>query len=484
MHQHNHPCACCEALCSSLTRRRWMKGVAASALAAQMGLLDFASELFAAPLRPKSQPAVRVLFIRPKDQKQYWMSWPGNDYNADAKQKEFTETLTRLANELGITLQVDAAAVEDDASADAALERMKAAKPDGAMVIQMHLSYWKPTNRVLEKCGVPAIVFARMGTTFTGQMQVARKLPRVYVASTTGLQWLRYGMRMFKTMADMRQSRLCILRGEKTEDKVLQPVGTTLHYVPVERWVKEFQSRAVDDQVRAVAEHYSKTARKTIEPNTQNILDAAKNYFVARRIMETENCDGISLDCLPLVRYAKIPCPPCIAWSKLNDEGSVGACEADWNAALSLRLVSLLFERPGFMQDPVPDTVNNTLLGAHCSSPTKLAGFDQPPAPFILRDHHESNTGVAPQVLWKEGQAVTVMEFNGPAQIIVGTGRVLRNIDTPQEGGCRTSVELAMDHVENVMDTKGFHQLFVYGTLEQPLRAYGKLAGIEVLPIA
>ena len=164
--------------------------------------------------------------------------------------------------------------------------------------------------------------------------------------------------------------------------------------------------------------------------------------------------------------------------------GSVGACERDWNAAISMRLISLLFERPGFMQDPAPNTVKNTLMGAHCSSPTKLDGFSAEPEPFILRNHHESETGVAPQVLWRVGQEVTVMEFDGPGEIIVGTGRVLRNFDTPPEGGCRTSVELAMDNVSDVMDTRGFHQLFIYGKLDHDLRAYGKLAGIDVLPIA
>ena len=75
------------------------------------------------------------------------------------------------------------------------------------------------------------------------------------------------------------------------------------------------------------------------------------------------------------------------------------------------------------------------------------------------------------------------MEFDGPDKIIVGTGRVTRNFDTPPEGGCRTSVELAMDNVSDAMDVKGFHQLFVYGKLDHDLRAYGKLAGIQVLPI-
>ena len=160
------------------------------------------------------------------------------------------------------------------------------------------------------------------------------------------------------------------------------------------------------------------------------------------------------------------------------------------------------------MQDPAPNTINNTLVGAHCTCPTKLAGFDRPSEPFILRSHHESETGVAPQVLWRKGNEVTVLgleglgriivdgaeivlpgprwmlELDGPSKIIVGTGRVVRNIESPPEGGCRTSVELAMDDVANVMDIKGFHQLFIYGKLDRQVKAYGKLAGIDVQPIA
>jgi hypothetical protein len=199
--------------------------------------------------------------------------------------------------------------------------------------------------------------------------------------------------------------------------------------------------------------------------------------------MAAENCQGISVDCLPLVENRLIPCPPCIAWLRLNDEGSVGACEADWNAAISLRLTSLLFDRPGFIQDPAPDTTRNTLMGAHCSCPTKLDGFDKPPASLILRSHSESNTGVSPQVLWRVGQKVTVMDFDGPGKIILGTGRVLRNIETPPAGGCRTSVELEMDDLADSRDAKGFHQLFIYGDLESPFKAYCQLAGIEVVHV-
>jgi hypothetical protein len=132
------------------------------------------------------------------------------------------------------------------------------------------------------------------------------------------------------------------------------------------------------------------------------------------------------------------------------------------------------------MQDPAPNTVRNTLNGAHCSCPTKLDGFDKPVSPLILRNHSESEIGVSPQVLWRRDQKVTVMKFEGPEKMIVGTGRVLRNIDTPPSGGCRTSLEIELDNVPDARDTRGFHQLFIYGDLEDTFKAYGQLAGIKV----
>jgi hypothetical protein len=172
-----------------------------------------------------------------------------------------------------------------------------------------------------------------------------------------------------------------------------------------------------------------------------------------------------------------------MAWQRLNNEGGVGACECDWNAAISLRLCALLTGRPGFMQDPVPNTVNNTFMGAHCTSASKLRGFDQPAEPVILRSHTESDVGVSPQVIWPVGEQVTVMKFDGPGKIILGTGKLLANIDTPPCGGCRTSIEVQMDNIADSRDTKGFHQLFILGRHERLFRAYCHLAGIEVVPV-
>ena len=464
-----------------LNRRRFLKSSGAIALATNLGLLDYASSLFAAQPKPVGKPRVRVVFVRP-DVKSYWMGWPGAAYDIMARQRQYTKILTSAAEKFGVQLGINPDPLDDESAVNTCLEQLKKQPPDGLVVVSMSLNQsWPHINNIAKNRGkIPTIVFSPMGTSFTAHLQGTRNIPGVYVAATQDLDWLDFAIKMLRTIWDMKNTRLCIVQGNKTQDRKLNVIGTTLHYIPRARYPKEFRKVEKSDEVRAIADYYTKNAKKIVEPTKQDIINAAKNYVLAKRIMAAENCQGISVDCLPLVQDRLIPAPPCIAWLRLNDEGSVGACEAEWNSAISLRLTSLLFDRPGFMQDPAPNTTRNTLMGAHCSCPTKLDGFDKPPAPFILRSHSESTTGVAPQVLWREGQKVTIMKFQGPESIILGTGRMLRNIDTPPAGGCRTSVELELDDVPDCRDTKGFHQLFVYGDLELPFKAYCQLAGIKV----
>ncbi|MHC4557924.1 MAG: hypothetical protein ACYS80_11545 [Planctomycetota bacterium] len=467
-----------------LNRRSFLRNAGALAVATKIGLFDFASSLFAVQPRTPGKPLVRVVFVRP-NVKGYWMGWPGAAYDIGARQRQYTEILTSAADKFNVQLDIRPEPLVDESAVNTCLDQLKNQPPDGLIVVSMSLNQsWPHINNIAKNRGeIPTIVFSPMGTSFTAHLQGTRDIPGVYVAATQDLDWLNFGIRMFRTIHDMKNTRLCIVQGDKTQDRKLKVIGTTLHYIPRNRYPKEFSKVENSDEVRALADYYTKNARKIVEPTKQDIINSVKNYVLARRIMDAENCQGISVDCLPLVENRLIPAPPCIAWLRLNDEGSVGACEAEWNSAISLQLTSLLFDRPGFMQDPAPNTVNNTLMGAHCSCPTKLDGFDKPSEPFILRNHSESETGVSPQVLWRIGQKVTVMKFQGPESIILGTGRVLRNIETPPAGGCRTSVELELDDVADCRDTKGFHQLFIYGDLELPFKAYCQLAGIKVAHI-
>ena len=456
----------------------------ASALAAKVGVLDFASSLFGAVPKPAGKPRIRAVFLRPKVDA-YFMGWPGACYDIKARQADYTKTLTEAAEKHGVEVQISQEPLSSPEEIQGFLEQVKKSPPDGAIVSLMSMGSWSHANQLVDGKGeLPTIVFSPMGTSFTGHLQPTRSKPNTLQAATQDFTWLAEAVRMFRVMWDMRRSRLCIITGKEAQDRPLEPIGTTLRYVPHGRWLEQRNKTETGDEIRAIADYTMKEAKEIVEPTKEDVLEAAKNYVVARQIMDDEKCQGISLNCLPLVGGKKVPCGPCLAWSKLNDEGSVGACEADWNAAISMRLNALLNRRPGFMQDPAPNTVNNTLMGAHCTCPTKLDGFDQPGhEPFILRTHSEPNLGVATQVLWRIGQEATVMKFAGPGRIILGTGRVVANIDTPPSGGCRTSVELEMDDVADSRDCKGFHQLFIYGKLDREFKMYCELAGIEVTPV-
>ena len=470
-----------------LNRRRFLTSTGSLALATKIGVLDFASSLFAAEPRSVEKPLVQVVFVRPKVDR-YWMGWPGAAYDIKARQRQYTEILTSAAKKFGVRLDVRNEPLDSDNAVSSYLEQLKNQPPDGLVVTCMCLHYstsgsWPHVNNIAKNRGnIPTIVFSPMGTSFTGHLQETRNIPGVFAAATQDLDWLEFGIRMLNTIWQMKNTQICIVAGNKTEDKKLNVIGTTLHYIPSKRFLDEFKKVQESEEVRAMADYYTKNAKKIVEPTKQDIINAAKNYIVCRRLMAAENCQGISMDCLGPISQ-RLMQPPCMAFSRLRDEGGLGTCEADWNAAISTRLTNLLFDRPGFMQDPAPNTVNNTLMGAHCTCATKLDGFDKSPEPFILRSHSESNIGVAMQVLWRIGQKVTIMKFQGPESIILGTGRVLRNIDTPPAGGCRTSVELELDDVPDCRDTKGFHQLFIYGDLELPFKAYCQLAGIKVVHI-
>jgi hypothetical protein len=491
-HGHSSRCGCC----ASIDRRDFMSTVGMSALAAQSGLFGLTSTLMADPPSADAKPRVRVVFLRPKVER-YWMGWPGACYDIKAREAEFVKTMSDAAEKFGVKLEVDSEPLAEMPAVDALLAECRQSPPDGLIAVVGTLSpgymtngnpfheYWPYADKLAaEKGDVPMIAFSHMGTSFTGHLQATRKAKRCFVAATQDQSWLATGIKMLRTIWDMKNTRLCIVNGAKTEDQRLDVIGTTLHSIPLARWTDELAKQETTDEVRALAEEWTKAAKRVVEPKPQDVINAARNYFVAKRIMAAEDCQGISLNCLDLVANRKIPCPPCMAWQRLNDEGGVGCCECDWTAAISLRLCSLLIGRPGFMQDPAPNTVNGTLMGAHCSSPRKLRGFDQPAEPLILRSHSESEIGVSPQVIWPLGEPVTVMKFlDGPGNLVVGTGRVVVNIDTPPCGGCRTSVELRMDNVDDPRDCKGFHQLFVLGKHDRLLRAYCQLAGIKVVSI-
>jgi hypothetical protein len=445
-----------------------------------MGILDFASSLFAQPAGPARKPRVQVIFVRPEGDR-YWMSWPGASYDVEARQAEYTRTLVDAARKLGVDLEVRPLPLESPEDVEAFVQQVKKSPPDGLFLSVMHLKSWPKLEYLIENRGsTPAVVFSPLGTAFAKQIQAVRGVPRTFVAATQDPGWPAFGLRMLKTVHDMKRARLCIVAGEAAENRPVKSIGTTLRYVPLARWIREVAAADTTDEMQAIADYYAREAWQILEPKKEDVLSAAKNYVVARRIMEAERCQGISVDCFSLLNERRVACGMCLAWSRLLDEGLVGACEADGDAAISMLLSATLLGRPGFMQDPAPNTLHNTLIGSHCTCPTRLEGFEEPHAPFLLRNQAESASGVALQVLWRPGQPITVMKFVAPDTLVLGTGRAVDNVEGPAATACRTAVEVKIDGLADARNIRHGHQLFVSGKWDQQIRAYAELAGLKL----
>jgi hypothetical protein len=133
------------------------------------------------------------------------------------------------------------------------------------------------------------------------------------------------------------------------------------------------------------------------------------------------------------------------------------------------------------MNDPVAETAKNLLIVSHCTSGTRLDGFDKKPAPYILRNHSESALGVSVQVLWPVGAPVSLIRFSNTNELILDTGTVVSNVDTPPAGGCRTSVEVKMENVEDSRDVLGFHQVVTLGNHRRVVEGFCQLYGVNVV---
>ncbi len=478
-----HQCSGC------LSRRRCLQIIttAAAGLTFSGGIIPALAKSrtadpdFVDPAKLRPQPKVRLEAAILQQPRPYWLGWPGTTYQLDQRQKEYRGQLAGSCRRLAIDLHEQDKPIEDEAAMVAFLKGVKERKPDGLLVILQHMACWGWVNRLANEAGVPLIVFSPIGTSFTGHVATVSRQQGVYVVSSLEWSAVEDGLRMLRVKRQFEETRVLWVHGTQRNETVLERLGTKVRAIPRNTFNELFDKMPVNEEVKDVATTFRKHAKRIVEPNWQDSLNSARVYTAAKRLLSDEQANAISMDCLGMVTAKLVPTPPCGAWTVLQDLGVTCGCEADLFGATSLMLTSYLLDRPGYMNDPVAETAKNLLVASHCVSGTRLNGFTQKPAPYILRNHSESALGISVQVLWPVGAPVSLLRFQDAHHLIVDTGTVVSNIDTPPAGGCRTSVEIKMDHVEDCRDVLGFHQVVTLGNHRRVVEAFCQLYGIKVV---
>lgn len=408
-----------------------------------------------------------------------------------AEVEKLNQHLVQIEKKLG-DVQFVGGDMIPPAKAEEVVEKLRQA--DGLIIF--HLSGHGGEAPVLTKLvdiGLPSAVFSQP---FSGHgwmyfPEWRRQGKKVVLLPTSDWSELDRTAALMRVPVRMRQTRILAigaLRGTdaaRDADQVRGRLGAEIVPLRNEQVLETYQ--AVDlKAAEAEAERYwISCAREIVEPTREEIIGSARLYLAIRGLMMRERARAVtSSHCMG------DPAKGCLTFSKLNDEGLVGACEGDIDSTLTMLLFGYAFGIPGFISDPVFDTARNALIHFHCTSATRMDGPGGPRCPFRIRTQTDSHRGVALEVENRVGQPVTCAKFINLDTMLISTGKIVEVTRDPL--GCRTQFVTEVRDARKMFHEWGagvlrggvmtlLHRVVFYGDHRRAIQDLGDLMGFKVV---
>ncbi len=467
---------------SDISRREFL-GTTAAAMAVAGGMkpqtpISAAAESAAPAVRP-SPASILVLYLaKPVP------TWPRPDFKPQDDIQRIRPVLEAFEArpELAVKfLGHELLRVPDD------LSRVQGAiqEADGLLVFNLTSTVMNLIGPLSES-GSPLVLFSQpySGHDWSEWSNLLSRGRRVEVVASSDFGDLETPLRVLAARCHLRQSRVVCIQPEAqptaSSAALERKFGATIRFVPYSRLQILYDS-ADRQAAQRDATVFMNAALKVVEPKPAEVADAFRLYHAIETLLEEEQANAITIDCLGGFRRGDLPAYPCVAWSQLNDRGLYGVCEGDLQSSFTQMLFTYYSGKPGFVSDPVIDTKTNTVIHAHCVCATRLDGWHRPPAPYIVRSHMEDNKGVSMQVNWRVGQDVTVAKLADAETLLVSTGKVCATPDLPR--GCRTKVATQVrDASRMLMNYSGdLHRVLFYGDHLRAAHQMGHLLGLKVI---
>ncbi len=267
-------------------------------------------------------------------------------------------------------------------------------------------------------------------------------------------------------------------------DQIRQRYGAELISVSndrVQALMKEIDPKAAESEAE---EYWISKARAIVEPTRPEIIESARLFLALQQLMMEEKAQAVtSSHCMGNPRG-------CLAFSKLNDLGFVGACEGDMDSTLTMLLFAYAFRLPGFISDPVIDRAKNAMVHFHCTSATRMDGPQGRRLPFSIRNQTDSKGGVALEVENRVGQPVTCAKLVNLDTLLVTSGKIIETSTSPL--ACRTQFAQSVPDARRLFLNWGgnviqggvmtlLHRVVFYGDHQEALHDLGGLMGIKVV---
>jgi hypothetical protein len=463
---------------SSISRRQFLSGCAACA-ACFAGVPALGTQPVA-PIHipvPTEKAKVRLVFTHRSPD---LATWPHIGYDYDARAKELTAKLRASCQ------GIDFFPVTAQTGADAQKILEADADVDGYMVYMTGL--WTNAPQTIAASGRPTIFvddnYSGSGEFLQAHAEARRKSFKVAGVSSSRFEDVVNAAKCFECMARLRSSTILqVGTGFGSMDKgIFEAFGTKVRPL-VHQQLDDAYKKADRAQAAKWADKWMRGAKKIVEPSREEIRKSGAMYLAMCKLMQDRNAQAITIDCLGGFYGGKITAYPCLGFFQLNNDGYVGACEADLKSTITMLVMTYLVGRPGYISDPVIDTSKNRIIYAHCVAPNKVFGPDGPTNPYHIRSHSEDRKGAAIRSLMPLGEMTTTVEFDTDnRRVLIHQAKTVENVD--EDRACRTKLaaEVRGDIYKLMGNWQGgWHRVTFYGDHKQQVRNLAALIGFEVV---
>jgi len=279
-------------------------------------------------------------------------------------------------------------------------------------------------------------------------------------------------------------------------------LGVEIERVPPEEF---YQAVAEADRARAeaTADQWIREAAAFTDTGREEVIHTASAYLAYDALRERHGCNAVSTHMRSLTGSGRVED---MFWPGLALEcgfkvrGIQAVCQ-DYPSILVTQLLGYyLTGRPSMLGDLMIDTFSQAEILTHCGAPINPHGDDR--VPYTITSHAESpvrgtgkpgsSTGITVELPLDETVTVwKVYALHGKVGFHTGRSTDGRTLYGHSSAGfdeimCRTKLVLQVRDAAAIQrhyspDAYGIHRAATYGDLTDQIRAFGVLAGFDMM---
>jgi len=426
------------------------------------------------------RPRIRLILTYPDPSRPIW---PNIGYDFEAHNREFVGKLAAACPR--VEFLVTTVNSDSEAEKTAAADR----EVDGYLIYFSGCNWdWRRSrgSEILAATGKPLIyvdhLHAGSGAFLVTQAAARRRGDKALAVSSSKIDDVAEAVRCVACLVQLRQSKILVVGGEPNLN-IQASFGTRIEKVEFPEMRSAYGS--VDpNRAQNQAQKWIREAQRVVEPSHQEIEKSAAMYLTMCELLSRHEAQAIAVNCLGGFYGGHISAYPCLGFMQLNNDGFVGACEADQRSAVTMLLMAFLTGRPGFISDPVIDTAKRQIVYDHCVAPTRVFGPTGPSNAYLIRDHSEDRQGACNQSLMPLGEITTTLEFDADKRkVILHQAVTMENVDEDMACRNKLAAEVKGDvySLLDEWDQWGWHRVTVYGDYKRAVQNVAELIDFDVI---